>query len=94
MVIKLRDMNNITLIKVKVIIFQFSASADINNDTTHQTKSSQIESYERLVSHEKGKQYCLNKALSQRNNKEGGKGGFMIPFHTQILTKFTCHVQF
>ena len=25
---------------------------------------------------------------------EGGKGGVMIPFHAQILTKFTRHVQF
>lgn len=69
MMIKLRDMNNITIIKVKVITFQFSASADINNDTTHQTKSSQIKSYERLVSHEKGKQYCLNKALSSKKQQ-------------------------
>ena len=26
--------------------------------------------------------------------EEGGKGGVMIPFHAQILTKFTRHVQF
>ena len=26
--------------------------------------------------------------------KEGGKEGVMIPFHAQILTKFTRHVQF
>ena len=25
---------------------------------------------------------------------EGGKGGVMIPFHAQILTKFTRHVRF
>ena len=25
---------------------------------------------------------------------EGGKGGVTIPFHAQILTKFTCHAQF
>ena len=24
--------------------------------------------------------------------KEGGKGGIVIPFHAQILTKFTRHV--
>ena len=28
------------------------------------------------------------------HNREGGKGGVMIPFHAQILTKFTSHVRF
>ena len=28
----------------------------------------------------------------QTDSDEGGKGGIVIPFHAQILTKFTRHV--
>ena len=40
--------------------------------------------------------HCIMSTLSvqHRDSKEGGKGGVMISFHAQILTKFTCHVQF
>ena len=30
--------------------------------------------------------------LSRTSSLEGGKGGVVIPFHAQILTKFTRHV--